>query len=313
MEGDVIMETKLSKLERVPLREAWEREDSNFTKWLAKEENLDLLGEAIGIDLELLEVESAVGSYRADIYARASDGRFVVIENQLEKSNHDHLGKVITYASGKDAHVAVWIVSQADEKHSQAVEWLNAHTDEDIGFFLIEMELWRIGDSDPAPKFNVVERPNDWGKVMKGYDDLSPAAQVQLDYWQAFHDRATADEAFMRVLRPQKPLAQNWTTLSIGTSICNIQLTVDTQKGRISCGYYISGDGDLYASVKAAKQDLADAVGVSPTFWEGAKDSGVRFFKEGCNIKSHPERWPEYIEWQMRAALALKRAFDGLR
>lgn len=228
--------TKLSKLKKVPLRDVWQNEAADFTKWLAREENLSMLGDAIGIDLEPIETESSVGSFSADIYAKTADDRKVIVENQLEDSDHDHLGKIITYASGKDARVIVWIVARARPEHAQAVEWLNAHTDEDIGLFLIEMELWKIGGSDPAPKFSVVERPNDWGKAMKGYEVLSPTKQAQLDYWQAFHDQASSDEAFMRVLRPQMPHPQNWSDLAIGSSLCHINLTADTQKGRISCG-----------------------------------------------------------------------------
>ena len=305
--------TKLSKLKKVPLRDVWQNEAADFTKWLAREENLSMLGDAIGIDLEPIETESSVGSFSADIYAKTADDRKVIVENQLEDSDHDHLGKIITYASGKDARVIVWIVARARPEHAQAVEWLNAHTDEDIGLFLIEMELWKIGGSDPAPKFSVVERPNDWGKAMKGYEVLSPTKQVQLDYWQAFHDQTSSDEAFMRVLRPQMPHPQNWSDLAIGSSLCHINLTADTQKGRISCGIYIDEDRELYEKVKARQNDFAEAIGAKPELWTGSKASGLRFFKEGCNVKGHPELWGEYIGWQMKSAMALKRIFDEIR
>ena len=116
----------------------------------------------------LEETESAVGSFNVDIFAaeEGGTGRKIIIENQLEETNHDHLGKIITYASGKGAEVVIWIVKRARDEHKQAVEWLNQHTDKNIGFFLLEIELWKINDSLPAPKFNVVERPNDWAKTM---------------------------------------------------------------------------------------------------------------------------------------------------
>lgn len=114
----------------------------------------------------LEERESAVEKYSVDIYGKEEGtDRKVIIENQLEDSNHDHLGKIITYASGKDVKTIIWIVKRARDEHRQAIEWLNAHTDEEVGFFLLEIELWRIGDSLAALKFNIVSKPNDWGKA----------------------------------------------------------------------------------------------------------------------------------------------------
>lgn len=147
----------LDQLNRIDLRKVWPNEARDFTKWLSVESNLNMLGNAIGIELELVETESSVGSFNVDIYAQESGtGRKVVIENQLEDTNHDHLGKVITYAAGKGAEVVIWVVARARDEHRQAIEWLNQHTDSSFGFFLVEIELWSIGDSLLAPRFNVV-------------------------------------------------------------------------------------------------------------------------------------------------------------
>lgn len=140
----------LDTIQKVPLREVWPHEAHDFTKWLAEEQNLATLGMAVGIELELIETESSVGSFNVDIYAQESGtGRKVIIENQLEDTNHDHLGKVITYAAGKGAEVVIWVVAHARDEHRQAIEWLNQHTDSDFGFFLVEVELWKIGGSLP--------------------------------------------------------------------------------------------------------------------------------------------------------------------
>ncbi len=156
------------------LRSVWQHEARDFSKWLAQDENLALLSSAIGIDIVLEELESPVGGFSVDLFG-TEDGtdRKIIIENQLEETNHDHLGKIIIYASGKDAEVVVWIVSHARDEHRQAVQWLNQHTDSDIGFFLIEIELLQIDDSLYAPRFNVVERPNDWEKQVKAEEGLS--------------------------------------------------------------------------------------------------------------------------------------------
>ena len=138
------------------LRSIWPHEALNFTPWVA--ENVELLADAVGFDITVDETESSVGDFNVDIYAsETGTDRKIIIENQLEDTDHDHLGKLITYASGKDADVVIWVVKHAREEHKAAVEWLNNHTDDKIGFFLCEIKLFQIGDSDIAPSFTVVE------------------------------------------------------------------------------------------------------------------------------------------------------------
>lgn len=131
----------LGKLKKIDLREAWKHEALDFTQWLAKDENLALLSEEIGVDINLIETEANVGSFNVDILAEDSNGRKIVIENQLESTNHDHLGKIITYASGYNAEIIIWIVKDVRNEHKQAIDWLNEHTDEKINFFAIKLEL----------------------------------------------------------------------------------------------------------------------------------------------------------------------------
>ncbi len=159
---------KLGKIEEVPLRKIWKNEARDFTPWLADQENLDTLGDVLGLGLVEAEQETKVGNFSADIHCKIeNDNRTVIIENQIESSNHDHLGKTIVYASGVNASVVVWIVKNARPEHVSAVEWLNEHTDSDIGFFLVEIHAIKIGDSDPAPQFNVVTQPNEYMKAVK--------------------------------------------------------------------------------------------------------------------------------------------------
>lgn len=148
------------------LREVWPHEAHDFTPWLAK--NIGVLSDTVGIDISIEETESSVGDFNVDIFATDADtGRRVIIENQLEETDHDHLGKLITYASGKAADLVIWIVRKARPEHTAAIEWLNSHTDEGVGFILCEIKLYRIGNSEPAPKFEIIEQPNDWVKEMK--------------------------------------------------------------------------------------------------------------------------------------------------
>ena len=232
----------LGKIEKIDdLRSVWPHEALDFSKWLSQEENLALLSDSIGIDIVLEELESPVGGFSVDLYAtEEGTGRKIIIENQLEDTNHDHLGKIITYASGKGAEVVVWIVKRARDEHKQAVEWLNQHTDENIGFFLLEIQLWKINDSLPAPKFNVVERPNDWAKTMKAVEGLSDTKKLQLEFWQAFNDYAFGKQEFKSVFSKRKPQPQHWYDLSVGSSTYRVGLTVNTQKKKIGTEIYIN-------------------------------------------------------------------------
>ena len=160
---------KLGKIQEVKdLREVWKNEAYDFTPWLAEEDNLSLLADAVGLEITLDETESTVGDFNVDIFAtETGTDRKIIIENQLESTDHDHLGKLITYASGKSADIIIWVVKAAREEHRAAIEWLNNHTDEDIAFFLVEIKLYQIDNSNIAVKFEVVERPNDWAKEKK--------------------------------------------------------------------------------------------------------------------------------------------------
>ena len=150
------------------LRKVWPHEALDFTPWLAKDENIAILGNEIGMEIAVDGTESAVGDFSVDIIATdIATGQKVIIENQLEDTNHDHLGKLITYAAGKEARTIIWVVKHAREEHRAAIEWLNNHTDDDIGFFLCEIHLYKVGSSNPAVKFSVIEKPNDWIKSVK--------------------------------------------------------------------------------------------------------------------------------------------------
>jgi hypothetical protein len=151
----------LAKIERIDLREAWPNEAQNFTPWLA--ENITELGEALGMDLELQQTEAPVGGYSLDILATdLNSNRPVIIENQLEATNHTHLGQLLTYAAGFDAGVIVWVTREFRDEHRQALDWLNQRTGEDTQFFGVVVELWSIAGSPPAPHFRLATTPNEW-------------------------------------------------------------------------------------------------------------------------------------------------------
>jgi hypothetical protein len=203
--------TKFSRLEKIDLRQGWPLEDRDFTPWLGDPENLGLLGDALGLELEPLHQEHPVGPFRADLVCRDADSEMLVlIENQLEKTNHTHLGQLLTYAAGLQAATVVWIASRFTEEHQAALTWLNEQTGESLRFFGLEIELWQIGTSDPAPKFNIVAQPNDWLKAGAATRTgrTSERALERLDYWKAFQDFAA--EHGSSLLQNATPRPQGW-------------------------------------------------------------------------------------------------------
>lgn len=153
----------LGKFERVDLRDIWGHEASGFSPWLAREENLADLAQTLNMKLELVGQEKDIGPFRADILCKELFSQdYVIIKSQLENTNHAHLGQILTYAAGLRARAVVWIAKQFSEEHRAALDWLNNISKDNFEFFALEIELWRIGESPPAPKFNVVSRPNKW-------------------------------------------------------------------------------------------------------------------------------------------------------
>ena len=213
------------------LREIWGHEATDFTPWLA--DNIDLLNEATGLNLEVLETEAQVGSFSVDILAQdANLEQKAIIENQLEDTNHDHLGKLLTYAAGKDAKCMIWIVKNAREEHRADIEYLNNNTVDGIGFFLIEIQIWSIDGSAPAVKFNVVEQPNDWTKAAKHTATTGggEAVQIKYSYWSDFNDYVTTQRPdFLKIFHLRKPSSDHWYTIAIGSSKANLSMLINTR------------------------------------------------------------------------------------
>ena len=209
---------KLGRLEKVSLRNVWKSESGDFTPWLAEAENLHLLGETIGLDLELENQEQEVGPFRADILCKNTlDNSWVLIENLIARTDHTHLGQILTYAAGLEAVTVVWVAERFTEEHRAALDWLNEITQDKFTFFGLEIEAWRIGDSAPAPKFNIVCKPNDWSREVKSSvtsGNLTERQSLQHQYWIAFQTYM-ADNSQVRC---SKPAVQNWMTHSLGVS-----------------------------------------------------------------------------------------------
>ncbi len=251
------MDISLGSLEKVELRQVWNHEALDFTTWLSRPENLQLLSDEVGIEMNLIKIEADVGDFHVDILAEEQNtGKQIIIENQLEETDHAHLGKLITYASGLDAEIIIWIVKEVREEHRQAIDWLNEHSDGKIKFFIIRMELWKIGDSLPAPKFYVISQPNDWAKEVKESFDNSEKSELkllQLEFWTKFKEHV---ESRGSILRLKSPRPQHWYTVAIGSSKAYISFTVNTISGVIGCEIYIPDSKELFDYLESKKSEI---------------------------------------------------------
>lgn len=206
--------TPLARMKPVDLHEVWPHEAQNFTPWLAEDENLRLLGETLGIELENAGTEVSVGAFSADLLALDTrNGSRVLIENQLERTDHSHLGQILTYAAGLDAPTVVWIARRFTDEHRAALEWLNNATTADFRFFGLEVEVWKIGDSARAPKFNIVAKPNDWRQSVSPNPPLTAIGKAQLDFWREFCAYASKQGTIVQLKTPR---ALTWMDFSIG-------------------------------------------------------------------------------------------------
>lgn len=292
-----MLKNPISTLKHVELRNIWGHEASDFTDWLSQQDNLDLLSEEIGITITLVQKEANVGRYNVDILAEEENsGRKIIIENQLEDTNHDHLGKIITYASGYDAEVIIWIVKDYREEHQKAIDWLNEHTDEKICFYLIKLELWQIGDSNPAPKFEIISSPNEWAKAIKTVSaggEYTETKIKQFDFWTKFKGFVTEKDSKIRL---QTPRYQHWYDVSMGSSDAHVALTVNSQKDLAACEVYINKNKDLYKYLLEMKDSIEKEIGEKAEWIDSQVASSIKIRKEFKDILN-PSTYNTAFEW----------------
>lgn len=269
---------QLGRLQRVELRDIWLSEAVNFTPWLAREENLLLLGETLGIDLELEAQEKPVGPFRADILCKdVGTDSWVLVESQLERTDHTHLGQLLTYASGLEALTIVWIAARFTEEHRSTLDWLNKITDGSFRFFGLEVELWRIGESPAAPKFNIISKPNNWSKSVahaaRAIDEaeLSETRLKQRDYWADLH--TVLNQKKGPISGNRKPQAQSWMSYPIGRTGFSLGAVMVRPKRLVRAELYISGDqAKMFQSLlKQQSEAIEEELGY-PLVWEELPD-----------------------------------------
>jgi hypothetical protein len=294
----------LGLLETVDLRQAWAHEAQSFTPWLA--ENLSRLSSALGIPLELEGQEVSVGSFSADLLARnPQDGSLVLIENQLEQTDHNHLGQILTYLAGLEAQVIVWIASDFRDPHLSAIHWLNDHTVDPLAFFAVQVKAVRIGDSPIAPLFEVVAKPNGWDRklqqqVASQAGELSSLGQFRLAFWNHLLEHYP-DEAHWG---PADAASSRWHPLK------NSSLVVVTYISVYRCGIYVRGKrGQPLEEAKALllfhQEALEERLGVPISDSEGY---GLTQSLD-ADARDHAT-WPKLAAWLVDRLHAYTEALE---
>ena len=300
---------ELRRLERVDLREAWTTEDGDFTPWLAEEANIELLGHIIGAELEVEARERPVGPFRADILCKdTATDQWVLIENQLERTDHTHLGQLMTYAAGLNAVTIVWVSSGFTDEHRAALDWLNEITSNEFRFFGLEIELWRIGSSPPAPKFNIVSKPNAWTKP-SGETDLTPTKQLQLKYWEAPHE---VMEKGGGNVRPAKPAARHWQRFSIGRTGFSLSTFANTKAKRIGIRLILRGDNaKAHYGLLSQEKDTIEQEANEKFEWlelPDNKESHINLRWHNCDPTDR-ESWSGQHRWLFEKLEVFHRVF----
>lgn len=302
----------LGSLIRVPLKTVWLDEARDFTPWLAR--NAVLLGEALGMDLELDGAEVPVGPFSADlVFDDVTGGGRVVVENQFGKTDHDHIGKLITYAAGLEATAAVLVAEHFKPEHLSAIHWLNSGSRDEIAYFGVEVEVWKIGDSAPAPRLSVVAQPDSWTRSIRpSATTLSALKALYKDWWAELLPELR--DTYKGWTNARSPQPQNWMGFPAGRTGLNFNAVVSS--GRLQVELYIDlGDIELndrvFDHLEHNKADIEQRLG-EPLEWrrlEERRASRVALVRPGSIDLNQIDQWPEWREWTITHLGLIRDAF----
>lgn len=299
----------LGRIESVDLRTAWPDEAKNFTPWLADEENLGLLGSILGLQLELEAVEKQVGPFSADILAKeCNTGRWVLIENQIEMTDHSHLGQILTYAAGLDVAIVVWIARSFREQHRAAIDYLNRITDEDHLFFGVQVELLKIGESAFAPSFSVVAKPNNWSKhsaaaKFAADDTMSPTQILYREFWSEVISNAKDSYPALSGKKPYKGSWQTAERIGSGPGFVLDSNAAFAGTNRLRVEVYVSGSAapGAFDALIAKKAEIEEAFG-DDLEWEilQGHEKRIAYYMPGEQKKDNKAAWPSQRIWLLQ-------------
>ncbi len=305
------MNTKIGKIRKVALRELWKREDTNFTQWL--EENIDYLTDVIGFNITVESREKKVGPFSVDLYGEDDNGDKVIIENQLEKTDHTHLGQILTYLTNLEAKTAIWISSDPVEEHKKAIEWLNETTPDDISFYLIQLEVIKIdGESVAAPLFTVIKKPNIETKQIGDEKKKSSHRHTLLyKFWEQFIGKINEKSPIYQNISPGK---NHWLPVSLGMSGVSMNLVVSNRQARAEI-YIDTGDKEkneiifdfFFDKKEQIESDFADKLN-----WKKLENNQASKVEHQLNNVSfsNEEDWNKMTDFLIDCAIIMHQAFQ---
>ena len=292
--------SKTGRLEKVEIREHWTDEARDFTPWMVNGGGLEILAETLGLKLEDAKKEISVGPFRADILCQdTADDSNVVIENQYEISNHDHIGKLLTYSADSEAHTIIWIAEEFREKHREALNHLNRITDDRFRYFAVKVSLWRIGDSEPAPRFDIVCKPCGWEqrKQSVGIENLSETQKLHLKYWTGLIkymvDNGTG-------INPPDPTKDNNLRFSIGGKKFRLHARLSSRNREIGIRLYMAGDSAKphYYELEEQQEKIHKEFGETLEWNEAPEDERSQISLSKQNTDPSDENdWQHQYEW----------------
>ncbi len=299
----------IGKIERVPLREVWRHEALDLTTWL--QENIDVLSDAIDINLSNPEREQSAGTFNIDIVAEDDSGNPVIIENQLEKSDHDHLGKLITYLVAMGAKSAIWVVSEARPEHIASISWLNESST--ANFYLLKLEAIRIGESPPAPLLTVIVGPSEEGKeVGKAKKEIAERYKIRERFWKQLLESAKEKTKLHANISPSQ---HNWIGASAGKQGLSFNYVLRKNESQVEL-YIDRGKEKEKENKKIFEQLLSEKPSVEEAFGEPLEWEGLEG-RRACRIskiisaggyRDEEEKWPEIHKEMIDAMIRLEKA-----
>ena len=298
----------VGKLDQVDLREVWVHEAKNFSTWLS--ENLEILSEQIGLELSFIELEKSAGTFSVDILAEDKDGRPVVIENQLEKTDHDHLGKVLTYVANLEAKIAVWISSEPRPEHIASINYLNEISPDDTGFYLVKVQAFKIGESEPAPFFTVAagDEPEikERGRRKK---EIAERDQLRYDF---FTQLLEVSNKRTKLFENVSPLYQGWIIAGAGKSGLGWQYVIKLNSAKVEL--FIAGNTKevnekRFKNLFNKKDEVEEKFG-DRLEWNFSEDRKQQYIRASSNIGGllDEEKWPQIHEDLVDRLIRLENA-----
>jgi hypothetical protein len=305
----------IQRIERLALRDVWPHEALHFTKWL--EENIEVLNEVLEIELDPdgVEREQAAGAFSIDLVAKDRDGRTVIVENQLERTNHDHLGKLLTYTAAMDAKVAVWVSSDPRPEHIAAVTWLNETTGAD--FYLIKVEAIRIGGSPAAPLFTRIVGPSaEFRQVGEKKRDLADREDIRHRWWVSLIERSTKVTKLHAHITPS---TVSW--ISTASGLPGVSYIYTVTKGGIGVEIYIDRGKDsedenlaIFRQLEARKDEIEREFGPGLLEWQTLEDRRacrIRCRRDNGGYRSPEADWPRIQDECISDMARLEKVFRG--